>query len=195
VRRNIICNETISVARTRDTVSVNSMKTTTVATRLSTDALAAFHRDAAKRGVSLSTHLRQAVATLLSTDAVDPDKKLAAVANLLGLPLNSTADQIIEAISALGDGDPEVTGAKPADPLAQLPDAPPPPHALLSSDPRVRAAHYTAAAKLSSHYSRTELSALSPQQRVALAARGMTIAQFHAAKAAMPRTGQPKKAK
>jgi len=136
------------------------MKTSVIGTRLSAAAIAAVRQAAAKRGVTVSTHLGQAIA-LLSVSAADPDNKLAAVAKLLGLPPDATGDQIIEAIGALA----EVSGTDEpaADPLAS------------SAEPGPQL---------------SRLSALSTITRAGLAKRGITTeAGFAQAKRdAMPRS-------
>ncbi|MEI9940047.1 MAG: hypothetical protein WDO69_22735 [Pseudomonadota bacterium] len=94
------------------------MKTTTASTRLSAEALQAVRGQAARRGINVSTLLGQAIA-LLSVSAADPDNKLAAVAKLLGLEPDASADEIVEAIGALAEP------AAATDPLAAAPEPPP----------------------------------------------------------------------
>ncbi len=70
----------------------------------------------------------------------DPTSTLATVADALGLPKDSTPQQVLDALKAVADeiGNPQ------SDPTASAPDAPAPPFgAQLSADDRARAAAIT----------------------------------------------------
>lgn len=108
-----------------------------IATRVTSEQLQATTAAARARGQTLSAALREACVTLLSAAGVDPVAKLAAVAKLLGLPRDASADDIIQAIGELAPA-PET----PPDPLASGAEAPPETSAFsrLSPHERVRAA-------------------------------------------------------
>lgn len=99
------------------------MKTTIIATRLSAPLLATLRRDAARRGITVASNLRQMCVVMLSGTG-DPAGKLAAVAEVLGLPKGASAESIIEAIGEIDDDD-TVTD----DPLAAAADPAPKPAA------------------------------------------------------------------